>query len=186
MEAADGAIAAAREATDKLVTAMANARAGRTNGAQAPTPLQPAEPENTNWNRLSGIWGELKDRIDLLITEIPQKRVRAKYSRMHRRTYKHIIETLQKDGFLRGVLVDDLINLDRKYSALRFKPKEVTKADVELFEEVLRKANGTGALPPSSDEPESSDERPDPAIAVDYREAALNGKEPAAAARVAS
>jgi hypothetical protein len=82
--------------------------------------------------------------------------------------------------------VDDLINLDRKYSALRFKSKEVTKADVELFEEVLRKANGTGALPPSSDEPESSDERPDPAIALDYRDAALNGKEPAAAARVAS
>jgi hypothetical protein len=108
-----------------------------------PTPLQPAEADNANWNRLNSIWSELKDRIDVLISEIPRKRVRAKYSRMHRRTYKHIIEALQKDGVLEGALGPMLIDLDRRYSALRFRPKEVTPEDVELFASVRQIINKT-------------------------------------------
>jgi hypothetical protein len=123
------------------------------NGAYAPSPTQPSELDRANWNRVNSIWSELKDRIDLLISDIPQKRVRAKYSHMHRRTYQGIVAALLKDRVLEGVIGPKLSELDRKYSALRFKPKEVTPKDVALFEEVLRIVNGTRALPPIPTEP---------------------------------
>jgi hypothetical protein len=152
VDAAHRAVAAAKEASEAIVTAATDSRAGQMNGAQMPSPIDSSEATYSNWERVSSIWGELKERIDLRIQEIPHKRVRAKYSRMPRRTYRNIINALLKDGVLGGVFGPKLIDLDRKYLALRFKPKEVTPQHVALFEDVLRIVNGTRALPPSTNE----------------------------------
>ncbi len=163
IEASDTAIAAAQEASatakdasDRIVAAITAAQPGRAqvNGAQvAPNAMpQPQLSEHANWERISDIWSELKDRIDLRIEDIPQKRVRSKYSHMGRRTYREIINALQKDGVLKPGIAVRLLQLDHEYQVLRFKPKDVSPAQVATFEEVLQIVNGSRALPPLPNE----------------------------------
>jgi Ser/Thr protein kinase RdoA (MazF antagonist) len=50
-------------------------------------------------------------------------------------------------------LVSALLDLDRRYPVLRFRPKDITAEEVRLFEDVLRYVNTSGVLPPSPDGP---------------------------------
>ena len=119
----------------------------------APDAMPPPHPSNyANWERISDIWGELKDRIDLRIEAIPQKRVRSKYSHMGRRTYREIINALQKDGVLKPGIAVRLLQLDHEYQVLKFKPKDVSPAQVATFQEALQIINGSRALPPLPNE----------------------------------
>jgi len=151
IEASDTAIAAAKEASDGIVAAIITAQPSRVqaNGAHvAPNAMPLPQPTDyTNWERISAIWSEIKDRIDLRIEDIPQKRVRSKYSHMGRRTYREIINALLKDEVLKPGIAVRLLQLDHAYQVLRFKPREVSAAQAATFEEVLQMVNGSRALP---------------------------------------
>ena len=123
-EASDSAIAAAKEASDTVVASVSHALRGVAGGARTapsqvlqPPPRSPlaeyADPErvNANRDRVNRIWGQLKERIDLRIQDIPRKNVRAKYSHMGRRSYRGVINALEEDGILSSKLADDLREL---------------------------------------------------------------------------
>jgi hypothetical protein len=159
VEASDAAIvaareasAAAKEASTEIVGAIAASAGNRrpVNGAHAAP--QPLESDDNHWKRVSEIWSELKDRIELKIQNIPQKRVRAKYSQMHRRTYEDVITALRRDEVLKAGVALKLLQLDHDYKVLRFKPRDVTAAQAAKFVDVLRIVNATRALPPLPNE----------------------------------
>jgi hypothetical protein len=163
-EASDAAIAAAREAADAIMAAISESRSGRAtaNGALvAPSAMPQLQPSDyANWDQVNKIWSEIKERIELKVQDIPQQKVRTKYSRMPRRTYHNIINALRNDGLLKPVhVVLKLLELDHEYQVLRFKPKDVATKDVAKFVEALQIVNGTRALPPL---PSGPADEPDP------------------------
>jgi hypothetical protein len=190
--AAKEASAAAKEASVEILGAIAastGSRAPLANGAHAVpnATKQQQETGDNNWKRVSEIWGELKDRIELKIQNISQKRVRAKYSRMPRRTYEDVITALRKDEVLKRGVALKLLQLDHEYKVLRFKPKDdVTAVQVAMFVEVQRIVNATRALPllPNDEAeevgvgPAETPEQPEPppdtpvAVAIDTTPAA--------------
>lgn len=155
-DASDTAIAAAKEASDTIVAAIATSggRAAQANGAQAPNVVpQPEASDYANWERISDIWNDLKDRIELKIQEISHKRVRGKYSQMARRTYRDVINALQEDRLLKPGVAIRLLEMDHQYQVLKFRPRNVTAEQVEKFVEGLQIINANRALPHLPTEP---------------------------------
>lgn len=135
-EAADTAVASANEAARSITTAIAAGLQGfrkQANSSALDQP-EPADGE-TNWEKISDIWRDLKDRLELQIQEIGHKRVRAKYSQMPRRTYRDVINSLRDDGEIPSGVATKLLTLDHEYQVLRFRPKSATAAQLALFQE---------------------------------------------------
>ena len=133
-EAADAAIGAAREAADAITSVAERARASATLGAAEAADAG----DYSNWETISGIWRSIKDRIELKIQEIPQRRMRARYASLSRSTYSSVIDALENDGLIRRGIANKLRQLDHQFHVLKFRPKRVTKAQAEEFREALQ------------------------------------------------
>jgi hypothetical protein len=115
---------------------------GAVPGAPAPLPpadyALPAEADSvTNWETIRLGWRDIRDRLELAIEGIRHAGVRRKYSRIPRYGYREVINTLLRDGVIKTQVADHLLNMDRTFNVLRFRPNTVTGADVSDFNRSL-------------------------------------------------
>jgi hypothetical protein len=134
-----------------------------------PPPLSPTEqtaPGDVSalatWETIRLGWRDVRDRLELLIEGIRHARVRGKYSRIPRYTYREVINALQRDGEIASAQVADrLRNMDTTFNILKFRPRTVTGSDVAQFNSDLefvdpylpRLPDEAGGLPPAQRAP---------------------------------
>jgi hypothetical protein len=101
-----------------------------------PAIVQPAPGEAdalANWETIRLGWRDIRDRLEYLIEGLPS-RLRRKYSRIPRYTYREVINALQRDGVIRAAQVADALrSMDTTFQILRFRPRRVSAADVAEF-----------------------------------------------------
>ena len=153
-EASDAAIVKAQQVASTILDAIAmstrvgvrSPTAGDKLTSSPEASLEILEGASSNWQQISEIWNNLKQRIELRIEDIPNKRVREKYSRMDRRVYRRIITQLEHDELLRPAVADILRDLARRYQALKFDPANITAAEVQKFVEGQQIVDGSREL----------------------------------------
>ena len=87
-----------------------------------------------NWEAIRSAWSEIRERIELKIERIRRARVRSKYSEFTRYTYMDIINALRHDDEIKVPVWLALINMDRLFHQLKFRPQSVSAVDVANFQ----------------------------------------------------
>jgi|SRR5690349_11317334 hypothetical protein len=90
------------------------------------------QPSFNNWEAIRVAWRDIRDRIELKIEGLPQRR-RGKYSRIRRTSYRSVIHTLELDDALNSSVADKLRNMDRSFNTLKFRPTDITDDEVSEF-----------------------------------------------------
>lgn len=120
--------------------------------------LQPDFEPLRNWQHIRAVWREARDRLELLIEQISRSRVRAKYSRMDRYTYRGVISALETDGYLTRTVSDKLRAMDTVFNTVKFRPNAITDQQVIDFNQLYELPNGK--LPKLPDEDVLPEEAP--------------------------
>lgn len=93
-----------------------------------------------NWGKLSWVWEDFTQRIELLIDQkITDGRTLQRYNRISRRTYRDVIDALLKDGLISTQLGKVLIALNTDYLSWRPRklqtPTDVAERAGEIWDE---------------------------------------------------
>lgn len=100
----------------------------------------------SNWETVQTIWRETRDRIELAIEQITDRRIKPKYGKIARYNYNDIIITMRDDGVLASPKAfTALIAMNGLFQRLKLRPNAVTPQEVEQFTQHLKDING--ALP---------------------------------------
>ena len=102
-------------------------------GATADTQDDPLR----NWEAIRSIWREARDRLELAIEGISRSRVRGKYSKLDRYSYRDVINALEKDGVIAPTVSNDLRAMDIKFNTLKFRPQSITSAQAAAFKQLF-------------------------------------------------
>lgn len=81
--------------------------------------------ENYNWEQLRQVWRKNIDRLEFVISQIPDKRQRLSYSSMSRRTYRPIIDKLEKEGVVQAPAAQASRELIDKFNSYRRRNQRV-------------------------------------------------------------
>jgi hypothetical protein len=120
--------------------------------------VQTAIAGRQSWEIIRSDWRNVRNRIELKIENIPQVRIRQKYSRMRRYRYAGVIEQLAEDRLIEPHVRDALLAMDGAFQQWKFRPADVKPPDVGQFREWLSTANG--ALPPLAESLTPADQAP--------------------------
>ena len=99
---------------------------------------------SSNWEVVQSIWRETRDRIELVIEQISDKRVKPKYAKILRYNYSDVIITLRDDEIIpSGKAFTALISMNGLFQRLKLRPANVTSKEVEQFKFLLKDVNGS-------------------------------------------
>jgi hypothetical protein len=128
------------ERVDTLALLVRAARDEAEAAIVQPTPAAPSRterpiqtPSTNNWEAIRVAWRDIRDRLELKIEELPQRR-RGKYSRIRRTSYRPVIHALEQDDALNPSVADKLRNMDRTFNTLKFRPTDIADEDVWEFQ----------------------------------------------------
>lgn len=113
-----------------------------------------------NWEQIRTSWRNVRERIELKIEGIRSGRVRRKYSKLPRRSYKGVIEALRKDGEIEPNPYTALLDMNSMFQKVKWRPDRVTDEEVKEFDYLLRRIDGE--LPPLSPDQAELPLQPEP------------------------
>ena len=131
--------------TERVDTMSQLARAARAEFETAmarPVSGQVANGGASNWENVQTIWRETRDRIELAIENILDRRVKPKYGKIPRYNYNDVIITLRDDRLISEKVYGALTSMNSMFQRLKLRPSAVTAAEVELFQRLLKDVNG--------------------------------------------
>jgi chromosome segregation ATPase len=104
-----------------------------------PAPAVPAPQDDAeHWERVSGLWGEVKNEVEERIRNIRDGRFQRKYNSMTRYVYTEIAEYMVKDKLLSQEQAEALTAMDSAFRAIRNRRTTVTPEILQKFEEWRR------------------------------------------------
>jgi len=110
--------------------------------------------QGANWERVRSLWQNVRDRIELLINQIPNRNVRRKYSNFRRYSYQGIITALLQDGRIHPQTAAGLLNMNSSFLTLRRRPNNISPAEAQQFEAWYQQVDGDlPALPQEAEQP---------------------------------
>jgi hypothetical protein len=125
-----------RATRDQAEAALAQPQTAQSRSDVAGAPMQDAASP-ANWETVRDIWRNARDRIELAIEGITRSRVRAKYSKLPRYTYRDVVNALETDGVIARAVSDKLRGMDTAFNTYKFRPKSVTSAEVAAFKQLF-------------------------------------------------
>jgi len=100
----------------------------------------------SNWETVQTIWRETRDRIELAVEQIADKRIKPKYGKIPRYNYNDVIITLREDGVIRtDKAFTALVSMNGMFQKLKLRPTGVSPSEAAQFKKLLADVNG--ALP---------------------------------------
>jgi hypothetical protein len=141
-----------RATRDEAEAALAQPQAVQSRLEAGGTHLQDGSSPN-NWETIREIWRNARDRMELAIEGIGSSRVRAKYSKLPRYTYRYVINALETDGLIGRTVSDKLRSMDTAFNKYKFRPKSITAEEVDAFRELFSLPNSRLPRLPDRDPP---------------------------------
>jgi hypothetical protein len=94
----------------------------------------PTTGAHAHWSNLHRDWQRVRDRIDLVVTNIQHPALRKKYAQFGRDSYHHIIHALSRDGHLPPHAASALLQMNDKVMNLKDRPAQTSPTDVASFQ----------------------------------------------------
>jgi hypothetical protein len=107
--------------------------------------VQNAAGDRKSWETIRSDWRNIRNRIELKIENIPQTRVRQKYS-VRRYRYANVINQLADDRLIESHVRDALLAMDGAFQQWKFRPPDVTPQDARQLRERFDHRWSTAAI----------------------------------------
>jgi len=88
------------------------------------------------WEEMRTIWTEVREKLEQLIDDIPDGRVRRKYDGISRYSYADISKTLLKDGFIDNSTSKAIERMNETFLSSRRRARPITNDDLQSFKEL--------------------------------------------------
>jgi predicted nucleic acid-binding Zn-ribbon protein len=94
---------------------------------------QDGAPSLDKWEQMRTAWTEVRDRLEQIIRNIPDGRLRRKYEGISRYSYSDINNALRNDGFINDTVSEAIEGMNETFLSSRRRSRPVTSDEMQVF-----------------------------------------------------